>query len=197
MEQSSKLLVVLTGKTASGKDTVMAKLLSRFPGFERVITTTSRHLRPGEKNGVDYNFISEPDFREKIDKGDFIEYVEYGGNLYGTEKSQITNNLHKNLIWRIDPSRAGQIRKFIKDSFEPNLAEDLLKKVKVIYLTVNDDVVLTRLKKRGLREEEIAKRMSEDAKFWQEFKDSYDFVVENIPGKLDEAVSRVCNLIRK
>lgn len=195
MENPPQLLLVLTGKTAAGKDTVMAKLLARSSCFKRIITTTSREKRPSEQNGVDYNFISEPEFREKIDKEDFIEYVEYGGNLYGTEKSQITNNLHKNLIWRIDPSRAGQIRKFIKDSFEPELAEDLLQKVKVIYLTVSDDVVLARLKKRGLGEEEIAKRMQEDAKFWQEFENSYDFVVENIPGKLDKTISQVSELI--
>ena len=197
MEHPSKLLIVLTGKTASGKDTVMAKLLSRFPEFKRIVTTASRKKRHGEKDGVDYNFISEQDFKLKIDRQEFIEYVEYGGNLYGTEKIQIIKNLDHNLIWRIDPSRAGKIREFIKSAFDQKMSQDLLKRILVIYLTVDDAVVLERLKKRGLSSAEIEKRMQEDAKFWQEFKDNYDCVIENVSGKLGETVNQVCSLISK
>lgn len=195
--KSSFSLIVLTGKTASGKDTVMAELLLRLPDFKRIITTTSRAPRYNEKDGVDYHFIPESDFRQKIGTGDFIEHVKYGGNLYGTEKAQITENLTQNFIWRIDPSRAGQMRKLIREAFDPDTAEDLLKRLLVIYLTVNDDVILGRLQRRGLTKEEISKRMQEDAKFWQEFKTSYDHVVENIPGKLDETVHKVISLIQK
>ena len=173
----------------------MSKLLSRFPNFKRVVTTTSRGPRGGEKDGVDYLFLSEPDFRHKIEMGDFIEYVEYGGNLYGTEKTQITDRLENGLIWRIDPSRAGQIREFIKGSFENNLAEDLLKKVIVIYLTVDDEVILKRLQGRGLSQQEIEKRMAEDARFWKEYTDNYDFVVENIPGQLNQTVDKIIQII--
>lgn len=182
----SNLLIILTGKTAAGKDTVMAKLLLRLPDFKKVITTTSRTPRSGEKEGIDYHFISESEFKKKIAAEEFIEYVEYGGNLYGTEKSQITANLDQNLIWRIDPSRAGQIRKLVP-----------LKKVLVIYLTVSDNVVLERLKERDLSDEEITKRMQEDSRFWEQYKRSYDFVVENVPGKLDDTVEKIINIIQK
>lgn len=182
----SGLLLIITGKTASGKDTVMAKICGRFPNFKKVTTTTSRALRNGEKQGIDYNFISESDFRRKIDKGEFIEYVEYGGNLYGTEKSQFINNLDQDLIWRIDPSRAGQIRQ---------LAGDLPKRVLVIYLTVDDGMVLKRLQARGLTKEEIDKRMREDAAFWQKYKDNYDFVIENVPGQLDQTVDKITEIV--
>lgn len=175
--------IILTGKTASGKDTVMARLLDRFPGLKRVVTTTSRKIRNGEQNNVDYNFISEADFKQKIKDDDFIEYVEYGGHLYGTEKSQLYG---ENLIWRIDPSRAGQIKDLIKD-----------KKLLVIYLTVSDEVVLERLQRRGLEQEEINRRMEEDRKFWQEYKNNYDFVVENVPGKLDETLDRIMQIIKR
>jgi len=196
VENSFRSLTVLTGKTASGKDTVMAKLLSRFPDFKRIITTTSRKQRLGEKDGMDYNFISEQDFKLKIKRQDFIEYVEYGGNLYGTEKAQIIKNLDHDLIWRIDPSRSSQIREFIRSAFDQGRAENLLKCILVIYLTVDDSVVLERLKKRGLSCAEIEKRMQEDADVWQEFKDNYDFVIENIPGKLAETVDKICNIVK-
>lgn len=174
------MLIILTGKTASGKDTVAAKLLLRFPRLKKVLTTTSRSPRPNETAGIDYNFISGSEFKQKINSGDFIEYVEYGGNLYGTEKSRITN---ADLIWRIDPSRAGQIRELIKLP------------VLVVYLTVADEVVLERLKKRGLSQPEIDKRISEDAKFWQQYQDKYDFVVENAPGRLDQTVDKIAKII--
>ncbi|MCL4365912.1 AAA family ATPase [Patescibacteria group bacterium] len=191
----NKLLIILTGKTASGKDTVMLKLLSRFPNFKKVITTTSRAPRDGEINDKDYHFISKSEFQEKLQKGDFIEWVEYAGNFYGTEKEQIVNNLDQSLIWRIDPSRAGQIRQFIKDAFDQNLAEELLKRVLVIYLTVEDEVILKRLEERNLNQEEIDRRMAEDTRFWLNYKDNYDFVVENVPGKLDETVDKIVGII--
>lgn len=178
------MIIILTGKTASGKDTVMFQLLSRLPDLKRVVSTTSRIPRNGEKNHVDYNFISEEEFRGEINAGDFIEWVEYGGNLYGTEKAQISDSLIGDLIWRIDPSRAGKIRELIKDI-----------KVIVIYLTTSDDVVLARLNERGLDQEEIKKRMADDKKIWERYQDSYDFVVENIPGKLDETVDKIIKII--
>lgn len=190
------MLLVLTGKTTSGKDTVMAKLLQRFPDLKRVVTTTSRTLRIGEKDGVDYNFISKEDFGKKIAAGEFIEHVEYGGNLYGTEKAAIVNNLNNGLIWRIDPSRAGQIREFIRNSFDQSLADDLLKRVVVIYLTVDDEIVLERLKRRGISQEEIERRMQEDRQVWQKYKDNYDFVVENITGKLKETVEKIADIVK-
>lgn len=188
-------LIVLTGKTASGKDAVMSKLLLRLPNLGRVITTTSRLPREGEKDGIDYNFISEADFKQKIEQGEFIEWVEYGGNLYGTQKAELLDNSGSDLIWRIDPSRAGQIREFIKASFDPSLVPDLLKRVLVIYLTTPDIVVLKRLQERGLGKEEIETRMGEDSKFWQEYKDNYEYVVENVPGHLDETVDKIINIL--
>lgn len=192
----SKLLLVLTGKTASGKDTVMAKILKQFPDFKRIITTTSRTVRLGEKDGVDYNFIPEASFSHKVDNGDFIEHVNYGGNWYGTEKAQILDNLGFNIIWRIDPSRAGQIRQLIKESFESSLAKDLLKRVVVVYLTVDNEVVLQRLKHRNLAPEEIEKRMQEDKIFWEQYKDSYDFVIENVSGQLQQTVDKIAEIVQ-
>lgn len=189
------MLLILTGKTASGKDTVMAEIINKLPNVKRVITTTSRPPRTGEKNGVDYYFISVDEFKKKITNNDFIEYVSYGGNYYGTEKIQITDNLNSNLIWRIDPSRAGQIRDFINSSYDSKLAEKLLKRIKVIYLTVNNETIVSRLKQRGLKDQEIDTRMKEDADFWNKYQSNYDYVVENIPGKLEDTVNKVLEII--
>lgn len=194
MDKSS-LLIILTGKTASGKDTIISNLLPKFPNLKRIITTTSRKKRFGEQDGLDYRFTSEDQFRQKIANGELIEYVEYGGNLYGTEKKELENVLKQDMIWKIDPSRAGNIHDFIKSSFPQELSNKLLKRVLVIYITVPPGVVIERLKKRGLTQGEIEKRMQTDAKDWRNFKEKYDYVVENVPGKLVETINQVCKII--
>jgi len=191
----NKVFLVLTGKTASGKDTVMAKILSQYPQFKRIITTTSRPLREGEIDKIDYHFISDETFRQKIANEEFLEYVEYGGNLYGTEKAQIAQALEYSIIWRIDPSRAGQVEQFIVSSFTPTFANQILNELLVIYLIVDDDTILKRLRMRGLPDSEINLRLNEDKLYWDRYKDVYEFVVENVPGKLDQTVFQICQII--
>lgn len=190
-------LIILTGKTASGKDTIMQLLLSKYPNLQRVVSTTSRLKRDNEEDGKDYYFLTREEFNKKVSGGEFIEYVEYGGNLYGTQKSQVAKALDTDLIWRIDPSRAGQIRDFIKSAFDPQTAQKLLSKALVIHLTVSDQVILERLQKRNLGTEEIQKRMQQDREFWEQYKDKYDFVVENVPGKLNETLDKIIQIISK
>jgi len=189
------VLIVLTGKTASGKDTIKQSLLLKYPNLKSVITTTSRVPRTGEKEEADYHFLTKVQFQKKIDLRDFAEYVEYGGNLYGTQKKDLEVGLSGDLLWRIDPSRAGEVREFVRRSFPMEMAQKLIDQIIVIYITVSDDVVLQRLAKRGLSGEEIKKRMEDDKKIWEKYKNNYDFIVENIPGKLDQCLGNIVRLI--
>ncbi len=191
------MLIVLTGKTASGKDTIKNQLLVKYPALKKVITTTSRTPRDGEKDGIDYHFLPREDFEQKIKSGEFAEFVEYGGNLYGTYKIELQKAFETDLIWRIDPSRAGEVREFIKRSYPSRIADELIQEVVVIYITVADRVVLQRLRSRGLGEIEINRRMQDDAQIWQQDSNKYDFVVENEPGKLSEAVNKVIDIINE
>lgn len=189
------MLIVLTGPTASGKDTIMQKLMDEYPNLQRVITTTSRAPRQSEEKEIDYHFISESEFRKKIDEGQLIEYVKYGDNFYGTYKIEILSKLDKDTIWRIDSSRAGQIKQFIKQSFEPEVAEKLLKQVLVIYIFVSEEEIRERLKRRPLSEKEINSRLKQDSWDWIKYKENYDFIVENPEGKLDEAILEIKQII--
>jgi len=193
--ESSSFLIVLTGKTASGKDTISAKLRQKYPDLHRIITSTSRAIRPGEKDGVDYHFYTREKFKEKIESGDFVEYVEYGSNLYGTEKTELEAALHQACIWRIDPSRAGETRNFIKRAYSKEQADQLIEHLMVFYITTSEDVILMRLKGRNLPSLEIETRMHDDQAIWQEFKDKYDYVIDNAPGKLDETVEKIVEII--
>lgn len=176
-------LIILTGKTASGKDTIKASLFKKYPNFKKVITTTSRSPRSNEKNGEDYYFLTRVEFENKINTDEFAEYVEYGGNLYGTYKKELEQAIKDDAIWKIDPSRAGKIR-------------EIFKNVVVIYINTPDEVILQRLQKRGLTQEEIEKRMEDDKKIWQKYKDNYDFVVDNIPGKLNETIDKILKILQ-
>lgn len=190
------MLIILTGKTASGKDTIKDILLSKYPLLKRIITTTSRKIRSYEKDGIDYHFITEGEFKDKIKRGEFLEYVKYGGNLYGTYKKELTSALdNQNLIWKIDPSRAGEIRDFIKRVYSKEEAKKIVDQIIVIYITASDDAILKRLRKRGLSEAEIDHRMADDVSIWADFKDKYEYVIENIPGKLYETVDKIVKIV--
>lgn len=178
------MLIILTGKTASGKDTIANSLLAHMPNLKRVVTTTTRLPRTKEHNGVDYYFLTESEFNQKKAEGNFIEFVSYGGNFYGTTKDELNNLDHTDLLWRIDPSRAARIRELISGN------------ITVIYITVSDSVITARLKNRGLSKTEIDQRMKQDANDWTQYKNNYDYVVENVPGQLDETVNKVYQIIK-
>lgn len=174
------MLIILTGKTASGKDTVKEAFLAKYPNFKRVTTSTSRAPREGEKDGIDYYFLSKKEFEEKLNNNEFLEYVEYGGNYYGTESSQIKPG--EDLIWKIDPSMAGKAKQVFPESI-------------IIYITTDDEIVLRRLKERGFSNEETERRMQDDQKFWDLYHDKYDYIVENAPGKLEETLEKIISII--
>ncbi len=163
--------------------------------MKKVITTTSRSPRANEVNDIDYHFLGRDEFEKGIKNESFAEWVEYGGNLYGTQKAELEHALENDTLWKIDPSRAGEVRDFIKRSYPPEKAHQLIERVVVIYINTSDDIVLERLQRRGLQTSEIQKRMSDDAKIWQQYKDKYDFVIDNISGQLDMTINKVCKII--
>lgn len=83
------LLVVLTGPSGVGKSTICAKLLQRFEGAIQTVSSTTRNPRPGEENGVHYQFISREAFEEQLSQGAFLEHTSYEGEYYGTRRRML------------------------------------------------------------------------------------------------------------
>src|SRR5579871_3435551 len=77
-------LVILSGPSGVGKDTILDVWIKRSPKVERVVAYTTRPMRPQEKDGIDYKFVTRERFRDLISLGAFLEYKEVFGNLYGT-----------------------------------------------------------------------------------------------------------------
>ncbi len=87
------MLFVVSGPSGAGKDTVVADLLKRRQGLRYSISGTTRASRPGERHAVDYFFYERTEFEEMMDAGAFLETKEYNGNLYGTPRAFIEQQL--------------------------------------------------------------------------------------------------------
>lgn len=84
-----KLLLVLTGTSGSGKTTLCTRFLENVKGTSRVITTTTRAPRKGERDGIDYHFETDECFVNRLENGEFLEYAQVYGHYYGVSKQAI------------------------------------------------------------------------------------------------------------
>ena len=92
-----RYLLVISGPSGSGKDTVIRRLMQLHENIEISVSATTRAMRPGEKEGVDYYYMSVPAFEKLIDEGRVLEYTQYCGNYYGTPKAQVEARLENGI----------------------------------------------------------------------------------------------------
>src|SRR5262245_60116255 len=106
------IFLALSGPAGVGKTTLCDKLLGKFSGVKRVITATTRVQRPGEKEGVDYYYLSNEEFEKKIKQGALYEYARVHGRYYGIlkEKIQIQFRQNVDLLINIDVQGAETLR---------------------------------------------------------------------------------------
>lgn len=104
-------LIILSSPSGGGKSTILNEIMAQTDNIEYSVSYTTRNPRGEEKNGVHYHFVSEPEFRERIKAGDFLEYAEFSGNYYGTSISYILGRLEhgKHVIMDIEVQGAAQI----------------------------------------------------------------------------------------
>lgn len=138
-------MIVLSGPSASGK-TEVAKRLMQEHGIKRVITATTRPMRKGEVDGVDYYFVTPERFKSMIEEGLFVEYTNYNGNFYGSLKSEIADNK----VIAIEPNG---MRAYISLK-DPHIV--------VFYLDVCEKVRRERMLQRGDSPENVEQRIKED-----------------------------------
>src|SRR3954469_14847923 len=143
---SPTALLILAGPAGVGKSTLCDRLVREVPGFERVVTATTRSPRPNEVNGRDYHFLSEADFDRRLAAGDFLEWAcVHQRHRYGTLKSAVLDRLpHTSLVMNIDVQGVRSIRAAAEDL-------PLLKSRLVTIFVAPDslDVLRERLQARG------------------------------------------------
>jgi guanylate kinase len=103
---------VITGPSGVGKGTLIRGLLERVPELELSVSATTRKPRPGERDGVDYHFLSPEEFEAHVAAGDFLEHASYSGNRYGTLRSEVERRLAegKPVVLEIEVQGARQVR---------------------------------------------------------------------------------------
>jgi len=109
---SKPLVLVLSGPSGVGKDTVLAHLRERFPGMHYVVTATTRLPRLGEVDGRDHVFVNEAQFQEMLAKDELLEHAQVYGRWYGVPKAQVRQALARgqDVVARVDVQGAGSIR---------------------------------------------------------------------------------------
>ncbi len=103
---------VITGPSGVGKGTLIRGLLERVAGLELAVSATTRPPRPGERDGVDYHFMTPAEFEAHVAAGDFVEHATYAGHRYGTPRSELERRLAagQGVVLEIDVQGARQVR---------------------------------------------------------------------------------------
>lgn len=176
---------ILSGPSGVGKDSVLEHLQVAYPSAKYVVTSTSREMRDGEKDGQHYVFLNRETFERQIAAGEYIESEEVYGNLYGVPRQPILDGLSngQHVIIKVDVKGAatlrGKIRHTVSIFLAPESMQSLLKRLRDRKTDKQKDLM-----KRFHTSSEELKRASE-----------FDYVVFNVSDNLDAAVSDICSII--
>ncbi|RVU55528.1 guanylate kinase [Anaerosphaera multitolerans] len=174
------MIYLIVGASGTGK-TTQANLLRKKDNFFKIITYTTRKKREGEVNGLDYHFLSVPEFLKLKKQDFFLETTHYSNNYYGTPKAEFKKYIdsENNAVVVVDLNGVKKIKSEFKNAI-------------CIYLKSNVDTMVERMKERGDSSEKIEERI----KAAQDFSSYADFIidasksVEDISKEIDDIVNK-------
>ncbi|WP_173459710.1 guanylate kinase [Ruminococcus flavefaciens] len=176
-------LIVFSAPSGCGKGTMLEEIL-KDKSFAVSVSATTRAPREGEKDGVNYHFLSREDFEQRIADGKFIEHAEYCQNLYGTLSSEVDGRLQQglNVILEIEPQGAMKIREKRPDA------------IFIFIVPPSVSELRRRLKKRGTETDEVIEERVSKAAWEISQAEKYDYVIVN--DALEDAISDFFAVIR-
>jgi guanylate kinase len=174
----------VTGPSGAGKGTLIERVLTRFPELAVSVSAATRPQRPGEQNGVHYYFLGREEFDRRIEAGDFLEWVDYVGNQYGTLQSEIDRLREAGKAPLLELETEGALR--VKRRVEGAVT---------VFVTAPVKELERRLRERATESTgEIDERI-ETAKRQLEQQGEFDHVVEN--DDVGQAADRLAALIER
>ncbi len=179
-----KKLFVLSGSSGVGKGTVINGFLKRNPSFSLSISCTTRKMRPGEADGINYFYISREEFEQSVKNGEFLEWAEFAQNLYGTKRAFVEKCLNngKDLILEIETIGALKVKEQMPDAVLIFIAPPSIEELE------------QRLRGRHAEDEEtIQKRLSEVRAEIERSK-KYDYTIVN--DEVDSAILALEKIIK-
>ncbi|BBE30091.1 guanylate kinase [Tepiditoga spiralis] len=178
------ILYVVSGPSGAGKSSMIKKALNVVDGFTFSVSYTTRAMRPGEKDGIDYNFISEEQFKKMEKNNEFLECAEVHGYYYGTGKEEIKNKLAEgyNIVLDVDVQGALNIKKVMADDT-----------VLIFIAPPSYEELRRRLEGRGTENHKDLTKRLEDA-HW-ELSKIYDFDYLIVNQNLNESINQLISII--
>jgi guanylate kinase len=176
---------VITGPSGVGKGTLIRGLLDRVPGLELSVSATTRAPRPGERDGVDYHFLTPEQFEARVAEGDFVEHAEYSGNQYGTLRSELEHRAAAGagVVLEIEVQGARQVRAAMPDA------------VTVFIAPPSREALRARLVGRGTdAPEQVDERMRTAER---ELEARGEFGHEVVNDRLEQATEALAGIVRR
>jgi guanylate kinase len=183
----SPLLVIISGPSGVGKDTIIEALQKRGhqPAYHYVVTCTTRPMRPNEVDGVSYRFVGVPDFMALLAAGELLEANEVHGNWYGTPKDGVRDAIARgqHAILKIDVQGAEVVKRCVPEA------------LLIFVVPPSLDTLVEHLKARRTESAEQLEIRQRNAAMELARKDEYDYVVVNEEGRVDLTAERIEHII--
>lgn len=179
------ILVVISAPSGCGKDTIVNEIVKEMGDEASVsVSMTTREMRTGEEEGVNYYYVSVDQFKKNIENGEMLEYTRYGSNYYGTPVGPVKEKLRegKTVFLIIEVEGGENVKKVFPDC------------VKIFVIPPSMEVLSNRLRGRGTDNEEAIATRLEIAKTELQRAVEYDYIVEN--DVLQDAVEDVKAIIK-
>ena len=163
-------ILLLSGPSGCGKSSLLKELYKTIDNYYFSISTTTRDPRDGEKDGVDYFFITKEEFKKDIEDNNFLEWAEVHGNYYGTSLKPINRALEQSklVIFDIDVQGFEQVRKILNDITTT-----------VFITTPSLNELENRLNSRATDSQEVIEKRVQNAKTEINYIDQYDYFIVN------------------
>jgi guanylate kinase len=174
---------VITGPSGVGKGTLIRGLRERLPELEPTVSATTRPPRPGERDGVDYHFLTPAQFAGRVDAGDFLEHANYSGHRYGTLRSEVSSRLRRGVpvVLEIEVQGARQVRQAMPEA------------VAVFIAPPSMDALRSRLERRGTDGPDQVQARLRTAERELEAREEFPHVVVN--DRLEEAIQGLVDIV--